>query len=176
MNPKIKFNFNQFLWCHNSCCHYHHLPNFFCMKHIMLCKCLLSFCSCFSARCIWDNGIVNQYMWFWKSLNLVDQSYEFSFFWDIHVRINERIYISISIRPMKTKFGKQLHLEELTQVRLMKQVLVMSPGQNHVTNENHISTTRVPMATKLCRMVTYLDWLLPLKLHDPLIMWSWEIM
>ena len=77
---------------------------------------------------------------------------------------------------MTTKFGKQLHLEELTQVRLMKQVLVMSPGQNHVTNENHISTTRVPMATKLRRMVTYLDWLLPLKLHDPLIMWSWEIM
>ena len=146
------------------------------MKHIMFCKCLLSFSSCFSARCIWNIGIVNQYMWFWKSLNLVNQSCAFSFFWDIHVRINERIYISISIRPMTTKFGKQLHLEELTQVRLMKQVLVMSPGQNHVTNENHISTTRVPMATKLCKMVTYLDWLLPLKLHDPLIMWSWEIM
>ena len=76
---------------------------------------------------------------------------------------------------MTTKFGKQLHLEELTQVRLIKQVLVISTGQDHVTNENHISTTRVPMATKLFRMVTYLDWLLPLKLHDPLITLSWEI-
>ena len=138
------------------------------MKHIML----LSFSSCFSARCIWNIGIVNQYMWFWNSLNLVDQSCEFSFLWDINVRINERIYISISIRPKTTKFGKQLHLEELTQVRLIKQVLVISPSQDHVINETHISTTRVPMVTKLCRMVMYLEWLLPLKLHDPLITWS----
>ena len=36
--------------------------------------------------------------------------------------------------------------------------------QGHMTNKNHyISTTRVPMATKLGRMVTHLDGLLPLK-------------
>ena len=29
----------------------------------------------------------------------------------------------------------------------------------------------MPMATKLGRMVTYLDELLPIKLHDPLIIW-----
>ena len=38
--------------------------------------------------------------------------------------------------------------------------------QGHVTNENHyISTTRVPMATKLRRTVTYFDGLLRLKSH-----------
>ena len=49
--------------------------------------------------------------------------------------------------------------------------------QDHMTNENHyISTARVPMTTKLVRMVNYLDGLLPLKSHHPLIMWSCKIM
>ena len=39
--------------------------------------------------------------------------------------------------------------------------------QCHVTNENHyISTTRVPMATKLGRMVTCLDGLLKITSHN----------
>ena len=37
------------------------------------------------------------------------------------------------------------------------------------------STTTVPMATKLDRMVTYLDGLLHIKLHDRLIRWSCDI-
>ena len=40
----------------------------------------------------------------------------------------------------------------------------------------HISTTTVPMTTKLDRMVAYLDGLLPIKSHDPLLAWSCEIM
>ena len=48
--------------------------------------------------------------------------------------------------------------------------------QGHVKNKNHyISSTKVPMATKLGRMITYLDSLLPLKSQDPLITWSCEI-
>ena len=48
--------------------------------------------------------------------------------------------------------------------------------QGHVTNENHyIFTTRVPTATKLGGMVTYLDRLLRLKPHDSLITWSCEV-
>ena len=39
----------------------------------------------------------------------------------------------------------------------------------------HISTTRVPMTTKLDRMVTYLDGLLPIKSRDYLITWSCEV-
>ena len=47
---------------------------------------------------------------------------------------------------------------------------------NHVTNYNRcISTTIVPMASKLGRMVTYDDELLPVKSHDPLVTLSWEI-
>ena len=34
---------------------------------------------------------------------------------------------------MNTKFGKQVHLEELTQMRLTKQALVISSRQGHVT-------------------------------------------
>ena len=34
--------------------------------------------------------------------------------------------ISISVGPMTTKFSKQVHVEELTQMRLTKQVLVTS--------------------------------------------------
>ena len=44
--------------------------------------------------------------------------------------------------------------------------------RNHVANENHfLSTTRVPVATKLGRMVTHLDGLLTIKSHDPLIIY-----
>ena len=55
-------------------------------------------------------------------------------FQGIHVRIDIRINISISIRPMITKFGKQVQLEDLTQMDLKKQVLVTSLHQYHVTN------------------------------------------
>ena len=40
----------------------------------------------------------------------------------IHVRANIRIDISISIRLKTTKFGKQVHQEELTQTRIINQV------------------------------------------------------
>ena len=36
---------------------------------------------------------------------------EFSFFWSFHVRTDIKIDISIPIKPMTTKFGKQVHLE-----------------------------------------------------------------
>ena len=40
--------------------------------------------------------------------------------------------------------------------------------QGHVTNENYyISTIRLTMATKLGRMVTYLDRVSTLKVTDP---------
>ena len=49
--------------------------------------------------------------------------------------------------------------------------------QSHVTKENHyISTTRVPIATKLVKMVDPLDGLPPIKSHDLLISSSREIM
>ena len=67
-----------------------------------------------------------------------------------------------------TKFGKEVHLQDLIQMRLIKEVLVTSLRQDHVTNKN-ISTTRVPMVTKLGRMVTYLEGLQPIKSDDPLI-------
>ena len=70
-----------------------------------------------------------------------------------------------SIRPMATKFGKQVDLEELTQMNLFKQLLVTSSTQDHLTNSKHyISTISVTMATKLGRM--YLDRLLPTKSRD----------
>ena len=52
----------------------------------------------------------------------------------IHVRIDIRIDVSISIRPLTNKFGKQVHLEKLTQLRLISQVLVTLSHQDRVTN------------------------------------------
>ena len=60
-------------------------------------------------------------------------------------------------------------------MRLINQVLVTSPYQDHVTNLKHISTNSVSLATKLDWMVTYLDILLPIQSNDPLITWSSEI-
>ena len=63
---------------------------------------------------------------------MADRGVEFSFFQGIHVRIDVRVDNSISIRPMITIFGKQVHLQDLTQMRLIKQVT--SLRQDQVTN------------------------------------------
>ena len=43
----------------------------------------------------------------------------------------------------------------------------MTPSrQHHVRNLKYVSTTRVSLATKFVRMVTYLDRLQPIKTHD----------
>ena len=77
---------------------------------------------------------------------------------------------------MTTKFGRKEDLEELTQMKLIKQVLVRSSRQDHVTNlKQIISFIRAPLATKLGRMVTYIDGLLPIKSHELLIKWFCEI-
>ena len=65
---------------------------------------------------------------------MAEQCGEFSFFQSIHVTIDLRIDISISIKPIITKLGKQVHLQDLTQMRLIKQVLVTSLRQGQVTN------------------------------------------
>ena len=52
----------------------------------------------------------------------------------IHVRINIRIDISISISPMTTKFGKLVHLKELAPIRLIKWVLVTLLPQVYMIN------------------------------------------
>ena len=64
----------------------------------------------------------------------MDRGGEFSFFQGDHVRIDMKIDISVSIRPMTTKFGEQAHPQGLILVRLIKQVLVTSLRQDHVTN------------------------------------------
>ena len=55
---------------------------------------------------------------------MVDPASEISFFRSNHARINIGIDMSISMRPMTTKFGRQVHLEELTHIRLVKQMLM----------------------------------------------------
>ena len=57
---------------------------------------------------------------------------EFSIFQKDNVRTDKRLDIFISIRPMTMKFGEQVHLEELNQMRLIKQVLVSPSRQGHV--------------------------------------------
>ena len=63
---------------------------------------------------------------------MADRGGEFSFFQGIHVRIDIRIDISISITPLITKFGKQAHLQNSTQMKLIKQT--NQSETNHVTN------------------------------------------
>ena len=53
--------------------------------------------------------------------------------------------------------------------------MVTSSRQDHVSNWIFIFTTRGIMASKLCRLVTYLHLLLPTKSHNPFITWSCKI-
>ena len=78
---------------------------------------------------------------------------QFSIFQDIYVRFDIRIDMSMSIRPVITKFGKQVHLQDLTQMRIIKKILVTPLRQDHVKNWKHISTIRVSMVAKLGWMV-----------------------
>ena len=65
---------------------------------------------------------------------MTDRNDEFSIFQGIHVRFNIKIDISICIRTMITKSGEQVHLQDLIQMRLIKQVLLTSLRQYHVVN------------------------------------------
>ena len=65
---------------------------------------------------------------------MADQSGACNFFQGIHVRTDIRNDIFIAIRPMTTRFGKHVHQGELTQMRLIKQVLVTLSRQDHITN------------------------------------------
>ena len=55
-------------------------------------------------------------------------------FLGIHARTDIRIDISISIGPISIEFGKQVYLQELSQMGIIKQMLVMPSLQDHVTN------------------------------------------
>ena len=104
---------------------------------------------------------------------MVDRDDEF--FQGIYVRIDMKTDISISIRPMITKLGKQVHLGKL-RMGLIKQVLVTLSPPDHVRNQKHyISTIRVAVTSELGRMVSYLDGLLPIKSNDPLMTWPCEL-
>ena len=63
-----------------------------------------------------------------------NQGAEFSIFQGTHVRFGIRINISIFSIPMITRFCKQVHLQDLIQMRLIKQIQVMSLRQGHATN------------------------------------------
>ena len=52
---------------------------------------------------------------------------------------------------MTTKFGKQVHEQDLIQMKLMKQVLVKSSHQDHMTKQKYFTSTigvSMPIATK----------------------------
>ena len=130
-----------------------------CVKCIMVCNCMCSSSSSssspfssfrFSDSHALDFGIVNLHFGFWKSHNMVDRGGDFSLFQSVHAKTDIRI--GSFIRSMTNIFGKQARLRELTQMRLIKQVLVMSSRHDH-----YISTNIVPMATKLGSMVTNLQ-------------------
>ena len=68
-----------------------------------------------------------------KSRNKGDRGGEFRFFQVIHLRIDIRIDVFVSIRPITTKFGKHVHPQDLTKMSLIKQML-LSLRQDQVTN------------------------------------------
>ena len=110
-----------------------------------------------------------------KIPNVADEAAIYAFWDGNHVRIDIKID---NLHFYKTNdhqmWHQQVHLEELTQIRPIKQLLLMPSYQNYVTNEKYIPSTKVSLASKLGRMVTYLDRLLPIKVHDPITSWFCE--
>ena len=75
----------------------------------------------------------------------------------IHVRFDTRIESPYSVRPKSTKFGKQLHVQDLTEMIYI--------------NKHYISNIKVLIATKIGRMIAYFDGILPKESHHFLIKW-----
>ena len=123
--------------------------------------------------------------------------------WVFCVRI-DIFDISIPIRPMTTKFSKQVHIEELTQKRLsrcwwciMSRSCVKLKTYFHYQSACRLQTmkdddilpmlfdpfitwsckisTTMSMATKLDRMVTYQERVLHIKLPELLMTWTCKI-
>ena len=65
---------------------------------------------------------------------MADWGVDLGFFQDIHPRIDIRIDISIFKRPMISKFVEQLRLQDLAQMRLIKQLLLTSSRQDHMSD------------------------------------------
>ena len=109
------FCFNSAFFCLSEMHHAFYLPVLFILFWVLY------------QWCLWLQN--------WKSVFLILKVFqyggEFSFFLDIHVRIDIRIDASISIRSATTRFGQQVYKEELTQMRLNMQVLVTSLCQEH---------------------------------------------
>ena len=101
---------------------------------------------------------------------MADLGCDFRFFRGIHVKIDIIINISISIGAIFTVFGKQAHLQDLTQMRLINQVLVISLRQ-----DLECLLAIGILAIILGSILIYHYWLLPIKSHHSLIMWSFEI-
>ena len=89
---------------------------------------------------------------------MADRGGEFSFFRWIYVSIDKRIDIAIAIRPLTTKvYNLTWPFDHVV-------------SQDHVTGLSHyIFTITMPMATKLCMMVTYLERRPPITSHDHII-------
>ena len=85
-------------------------------------------------------------------------------------------FISWSWEVMwQTKTVMSLHYHSAYGHQIRQYYMVL---WDHVTNYKHYISSTAPissMATKLDRMMTYLEWLLPVKSHDHMITWSCKI-
>ena len=89
---------------------------------------------------------------------MANQGCEFNFFKGTHVRIDIRINISISLRPLITKIwqaGTTTGFDSNETNEAGSDDVITSKSRDKI--KHYISATRVPMATKLGKMVTYLD-------------------
>ena len=75
-------------------------------------------------------------------------------------------YSSTIIVPVTTKLAIGVTYFQVLQTKKSYNALIMWSLLCHVTNENHyIFSTRVPMATKLGRLLSYLNGFPPIKSH-----------
>ena len=104
-------------------------------------------CYWFSSSRGQDCGIINWYFRFSKSVSMLYWGCKLSFSRGIHVRID-----NFFIRPTTARCSKQVHLKELNQMSVIKQMLV-TISRSCDKLKQYSSTTRVPMVIKLGRMV-----------------------
>ena len=130
-----------------------------CVKHKTLYNCLRSsFSSCFSASRIRDFGTVNGIPGFKNLVIWWIEAVSYAFF--------------ISIRPMITTFGKQVHLQILTQRRLIKDVITLRSCDKLKALYFHYQSA---YGHQTWQDVNLPCWAPAIKSFDPLLTWSFKI-
>ena len=132
-----------------------------CVKRITLFYCLCSWQLVFLILKVSQNGRSKR--WVQLFLRYLCKNWYKNWYFHFHKTCDHQIWQAVISGGYDSNETSQVGADDVIKLRSRDKL------------KYFISTTKVPMATRLGRIVTYVDGLLPIKSHDHLVIRSWEI-